>query len=645
MNARRVALLLIVSLAALAAVSAAAWLLIDRDAAPPESAELRTSAPGVATPPPTAFPTAQRAPAPTPVATAAPPAVTRPTAGDAADCQPVPPPIAPERVSDASPTTWTPPPLPGDMVCNFVGGTPWQPTEDLHDGAGAEFVELRARPLLLGSDATKPPSDAEIEDLGSLADAYEGWLAAWPAAVGAWSSDRYIALASPAVLAERDRLFTHPAIDWGPAWPTCSPFTRSDAWLGAAISGDAAVTYSWRRGEAARCTDDATGRDLPTATACVGPLYAVAALWQRNPGGDPPWLVVSETHRDPLHSDGPRRFDQALAAAHWDAVLTLHTAYAQRIASEESRSDYGACEIRATPARAGTAASSAPDQDHPLASLAPAAPSAPPQWTPDASGTRFWLGRPGDPGAVAIVILGGDRVPYDGEQVPAVDPAPGDVREHLEDVGGGFITHCRDLPNEERTCWARAGWLVRDEAQDAPWLGAPSVEKLGSGWDYCRSVDGEDLACWHEGFLPPVGALPGRPAPQPPEVIPAAWRDPLFPGRPFCRRAPADGQLCWLAYDVPDGGIWRPIVPRNALHSFGRLDPAVACRFGADGAGRDRAFCAPTAGEAALIAASPDQQPVYPRPGSLCVRHSTGEACWAPRPDITQHRPAMWHLP
>ena len=63
MNARRVALLLIVSLAALAAVSAAAWLLIDRDAAPPESAELRTSAPGVATPPPTAFPTAQRAPA------------------------------------------------------------------------------------------------------------------------------------------------------------------------------------------------------------------------------------------------------------------------------------------------------------------------------------------------------------------------------------------------------------------------------------------------------------------------------------------------------------------------------------------------------------------------------------------------------
>ena len=395
------------------------------------------------------------------------------------------------------------------MACNFVGGTPWQPTEDLHDGAGAEFAELRARPLLLGSDATKPPSDAETEDLESLADAYEGWLAAWPAAVGAWSSDPYIALASPAVLAERDRLFTHPAIDWGPAWPTCSPFTRSDAWLGAAISGDAAVTYSWRRGEAARCTDDATGRDLPTATACVGPLYAVAVLWQRNPGGDPPWLVVSETHRDPLHSDGPRRFDQALAAAHWDAVLTLHTAYAQRIASEESRSDYGACEIRATPARAGTAASSAPDQDHPLASLAPAAPSPPPQWTPDASGTRFWLGRPGDPGAVAIVILGGDRVPYDGEQVPAVDPAPGDVREHLEDVGGGFITHCRDLPNEERTCWARAGWLVRDEAQDAPWLGAPSVEELGSGWDYCRSVDGEDARVLARGLPASCGGAAG----------------------------------------------------------------------------------------------------------------------------------------
>lgn len=40
--------------------------------------------------------------------------------------------------------------------------------------------------------------------------------------------------------------------------------------------------------------------------------------------------------------------------------------------------------------------------------------------------------------------------------------------------------------------------------------------------------------------------------------------------------------------------------------------------------------------EAALIAADPERQTMYRRPdASLCVRHAPGDACWAPRPDIT----------
>ena len=629
--------------AVIAALAVVAGLLLgDRSADDPAPTALSIAEPAVATAAPVAPPATRIAVQSGPPASD--PAPERTPSGEAdTDCDPNPAPPSVMRADETDPIAWAPPVLPGDTVCDLVGGTPWRPAADLHEGRGAELAELRARPLLLGSDAAESPSPSEIADLESLAEAYERWLAAWPLAVRSWSSDPYAALASPAALAERDRLFTHPPLDWGPAWPTCTPFARSDAWLAAGIYGDVAVTYSWRRGEAARCTDDATGRTLPTATTCVGPLYAVAAQWQRNPGGNPPWLMVSETHRDPLHNDGPQRFGHALAGAEWGHVLVLHTAYKGRIAVEEAQTDYSACELRAPP---DPATVSSTQDSNPLAALAPAAPAPPPQWAPSDTVARFWIGRPGEPGTVAIAVIGGDHVPYDGEDVPAADPSPGDVRLHVEDVGGGLITHCRDLSNGRPTCWARAGWLVRDTTQDAPWLGAPSIEELGSGWDYCRSVGGEDLGCWQDGFLPPAGALPGRPAPQPPEVIPAAWRDPLYPGRPFCRRAPAGGQLCWLAYDVPDGGIWRPIVPIDAIHSSGRPDPAVACRFGADGAGRDRAFCAPTAEDAALIAADPDQQPVYPRPdGSLCVRHSTGEACWTPRPDITQHRPALWYLP
>ena len=105
-------------------------------------------------------------------------------------------------------------------------------------------------------------------------------------------------------------------------------------------------------------------------------------------------------------------------------------------------------------------------------------------------------------------------------------------------------------------------------------------------------------------------SLAGRPRRVPTDLIRAGLTDPLAPGRAFCRPAPGGGQLCWIAYAVPDGGIWRPVVPVNARHSSGRLDPTVACRFGADGIGRDRAFCAPTAEQAALIAADPDQQPM-----------------------------------
>ena len=222
-------------------------------------------------------------------------------------CDPVPEPIASVRIADANPVIWTPPPLPDDTVCNLIGGTPWRPPEDLHSGQGAELAELRARPFVFGVAAGAPPSDAVVEDLQSLADAYERWLAAWPAAVRSWSYHPYDALASGAALGDRARPFVDPSgewgVDWGPGHPLCSPFNRSDAWLGARIDGDRAVTYSWRRGEAARCTDAASGRELPTDMACIGPLYAVATRWSRNPAGDPPWRVVSETHRDPLAAD------------------------------------------------------------------------------------------------------------------------------------------------------------------------------------------------------------------------------------------------------------------------------------------------------------------------------------------------------
>ena len=264
------------------------------------------------------------------------------------DCEPVPDPIAPVHVGDANPAAWTPPPLPGDKVCGLVGGTPWKPAEDLHSGAGARLAEFRARPFLFGT-TNAPPSDAAVEDLQSLADAYERWLAAWLPAVRSWSFHPYAALASPAALAERDRLFVRASADWGIVYPRCSPFRRSDAWLGAHIEGDRAVTYSWRRGEAARCTDATSGRDLATGTECVGPLFAIATRWERNPAGDPPWLVVSEVHRDPLAADGAARFGAALVGAEWDRIYNLHRAYGGRINSEESRSDYSACAPRPTP--------------------------------------------------------------------------------------------------------------------------------------------------------------------------------------------------------------------------------------------------------------------------------------------------------
>ena len=635
MPARRAPLLVSAGAVVIALLAAAAWMLFDRGSDAPNGVALHIAAPTIATPPPTpipAEPPATPTPPPDPAPTAA-PTVTLPAARAAADCEPVSPPIAPVRISDADPAMWTPPPLPDDTVCGLIGGTPWQAPEDLHSGAGADLAEFRARPFLFGATADAPPSNTAMEDLASLAAAYERWLAAWPAAARSWSILPYAELASSTALAERDRSFARISGEWGDAQPLCSPFNRSDAWLGARIDGDAAFTYSWRRGEAARCTDATTGRDLSAGADCVGPLYAVATRWNRNPAGDPPWLVVSETHRDPLSGDRASQFASALAGAPWDGILTLHRTYGSRIASEESQSNYTACAPRPIPEPAASS--------YPVSTVRP-------QWTPAAPGARFWIGSPELPGSTAIVIIAGDRVPYDGERVPASDPAPEDVREGPMDIGDGtFVTHCRTLANGRVTCWARTGWLVADEgAQDAPWLGVSFAETEGSSWDYCRSVGGEDTVCWNQGFLPPAGSLPGRPGRLPPDLIPVGLTDPLAPGRAFCRPAPGGGQLCWIAYAVPDGGIWRPVVPVNARHSSGRLDPTAACRFGADGIGRDRAFCAPTAEQAALIAADPDQQPIYERPGgALCVRHATGEACWTPRPDITHHRPATWYLP
>ena len=270
-----------------------------------------------------------------------------------------------------------------------------------------------------------------------------------------------------------------------------------------------------------------------------------------------------------------------------------------------------------------------------------------PHWTSGAPTAEFWIGTPDLPNETKVVIIGGDRVPYDGEQVPVRDPDPDGVRASPMGVGdGAVVTHCRDIPHGRITSWARTGWLVPDDATDAPWLGATFPETDGSDWDYCRSVGGNDLICWHDGVLPPAAPLPGRPSRLPTDLIPAGLTDPLAPGRAFCRRSPDGGQLCWLAYPVPDGRLWRPVVPVDPILSAGRPNPAVACRFGADRLGRDRAFCAATAEDAALIAAEPDRQPVHQRPdGSLCVRHTTSEACWAPRPDISQHRPATWYLP
>ena len=612
----------------------AAWMLVDRGGEPPASAPLTIAAPGVATPPPTPTPSdAPGTPSTSPSVQSTPSA--SPAAEPGGECEPTPAEIAPVRVDDANPAAWIPPPLPGDAVCGLVGGAPWQPPEDLHDGGG-ELTELRARPVLLGTDAAAAPEAAELEDLQSLADAYSRWLATWPAAVRSSSSHPYAGLASPAALAGRDGLFVRTSAAWENAQPLCSAFKRSDAWLGAHIDGDTALTYSWRRGEAARCTDAVSGSELPTGAACVGPLYAVATRWERNAAGDPPWLVMSETHRDPLADDGAARFATALGASEWGSVSVLHGAYEGRIAGEESRSDYSACAPRPRPTAA------LPTR---LVSF-----TAPPEWTPGAPAARFWIGTPGLPDATAIVIIGGDRVPYDGERVPVRDSAPDEVYESRADSGGGaVVTHCRDLPNGGSTCWARAGWLVADGgAQSAPWLGAPFRVTEGAGWDYCRAVSGEDLACWHDGFLPPAGSLPGRPTRLPADGIPAGLTDPLAPGSAFCRQAsaPAGGHLCWIAYTVPDGGVWRPIVPADAIRSSGHPDPTVTCLFGADGRGRDRAFCAPTAEEAALIAADPDQQPVYARPDdSLCVRHAAGAACWAPRPDVAQHRPATWYVP
>lgn len=176
-------------------------------------------------------------------------------------------------------------------------------------------------------------------------------------------------------------------------------------------------------------------------------MYAVATQWQRNPGVDPLWLVVSETHRDPLDSEGPRRFTESLSAAHWEGVRILHVAYAHRIAIEESQSDYTACATGDAAVSDTTAP--APDQGHPLASVAPTAPPPAPQWSPDAPAMRFWFGHPGDSDAVAIVILGGDYVPYDGEQVPAADPDPDGVREHLEADGSLCVRH-----STGEACWA-----------------------------------------------------------------------------------------------------------------------------------------------------------------------------------------------
>ena len=243
-------------------------------------------------------------------------------------------------------------------------------------------------------------------------------------------------------------------------------------------------------------------------------------------------------------------------------------------------------------------------------------------------------------------IFSGNRVPYVGEHGLTRDPPLGDVRESPASAGdGAVVTHCRDLPGGGRACWARSGWLVADESRSAPWLSAPFRETKGSSWDYCRAVDGDDLACWHEGSQPPTGSLPGRPHRAPPELLPS-WVH--HPELAFCRAAPGGGRLCWIAYAVPDGGVWRPIVPMDESQSSGRPDPAVACVFGADGFGHDRAFCAPTVEEAALIAADPDRQrqPAYARPdGSVCVRHAAGEACWARRPDVVMHRPAFWYVP
>ena len=281
------------------------------------------------------------------------------------------------RVSDANPDAWIPPPLPGDAICALLGGVPWQPADHLHSGEGAELAELRARPLLFGAPRRRATSGRRGRRPPLAADAYERWLGAWPAAVRSWSGLPYTELASSPAHDTRGRSFAHAATDWGPCRRSAP---RSLAPTHGSARASTETTHSPTRGgaaEAARCTDAISGRDLPTGTACVGPLYAVATRWARNPAGDPPWLVISETHRDPLAADGPTEFNRVIAGTEWG-----------RIPYPPQRLRAAASSVRS---RVPTtlAADRAPPRSHRLATTVSTTP--PPQWTlprrPRASGS------------------------------------------------------------------------------------------------------------------------------------------------------------------------------------------------------------------------------------------------------------------
>ena len=211
-------------------------------------------------------------------------------------------------------------------------------------------------------------------------------------------------------------------------------------------------------------------------------------------------------------------------------------------------------------------------------------------------------------------------------------------------AGGTVVTHCRDLPNGGSTCGARSGWLVRDA--DAPWLGAPFAETTGSGGDIAAPsaartspVGSTDSAA--RGLTTRASAARAR------RDDPPGLTDPLAPGRAFCRSAsPGGGRTLLDRVHSPRRRRLAANRAVDAIHSTGLPRPGGRLPLRRGTASAATGPSAPRLRAGRPHRCRPRPAACLPTRRRLPVRAPCdGEACWAPRPNITQHRPAIWHLP